>query len=229
MAEGTVREQVGDVISKAKRCVVAETPTAADDNGRVGIVRGALRTFGEGDMDSFLDALKESVEWEAPAGKHFPGNGEREGREAVKTGFVEDAERTYSSFGFRPESFFEADDDDAVIVLGRFLGEGVEGGSVDSPAVQIWEFEGNTASRILIVADSVAFPKVITERDEKEKQRKQEEEKKREESGEGEGEGAKSKAGGEDANEGEQERKDEQAGRSGSGDRVREKESGDGG
>lgn len=181
MANASVKEQVGDLATRAKRRVGAEQPSAADDDGRVGIVRGALRTFGEGDTDGFLDALKHDVLWEAPDGGHFPGSGEQDGRDAVKSEFIENAGRTYTSFGFRPETFIEAEDVDAVIVIGRFEGDGVEGARLDEPGVQIWEFEGNAVARVRIVTDTAGFPPVITERREKEMEEKEREEKEKEE------------------------------------------------
>jgi ketosteroid isomerase-like protein len=183
MAE-SVKEQVGDLATRAKRRVGIEQPSAADDDGRVGVVRGALRTFGEGNTDEFLDALRHDIVWEAPSGGHFPGGGEQLGRDAVKTEFVENAGRTFTNFGFIPESFVEADDVDAVIVIGRFEGDGVEGERLDEPGVQIWEFQGNGVSRVRIITDSAGFPAVMTERREKEledKEREKEEAEKSEE------------------------------------------------
>jgi ketosteroid isomerase-like protein len=176
MAE-SVKEQVGDLVTRAKRRVGVEQPSAADDDGRIGIVRGALRTFGEGNTDEFLDALREDVVWEAPNGGHFPGGGEQLGRDAVKTEFVENAGRTFTDFGFIPESFVEADDVDAVIVIGRFEGDGVEGDRLDEPGIQVWEFQGNAVSRVRIFTDSAGFPAVMTERREKELEDKEREEK----------------------------------------------------
>jgi ketosteroid isomerase-like protein len=177
----SVKEQVGDLVSRAKRRVGVEQPSAADDDGRVGVVRGALQTFGEGDTDGFLDALRHDVVWEGPSGGHFPGGGEQLGRDAVKTEFVENAGRTFTEFGFKPETFVDADDTDAVIVIGRYEGEGVEGERLDEPAVQIWEFQGNAVSRVRIFTDSAGFPPVITERREKEMEEKEREEKEKEE------------------------------------------------
>jgi ketosteroid isomerase-like protein len=189
MAE-SVKEQVGDLVTRAKRRVGVEQPSAADDDGRVGVVRGALRTFGEGDTDGFLDALRHDVVWEAPNGGHFPGGGEQLGRDAVKTEFVENAGRTFTNFGFVPESFVDAEDVDAVIVIGRFEGDGVEGDRVDEPGIQVWEFQGNAVSRVRIFTDSAGFPAVITERREKEleeKEREKEEAEKEDENGKAEG------------------------------------------
>ena len=194
MANASVKEQVGDLVTRAKRRVGAEQPSAADDDGRVAIVRGALRTFGEGDTDGFLDALKHDVLWEAPDGGHFPGGGELDGRDAVKTEFIENAGRTFTSFGFRPETFVEADDVDAVIVIGRFEGDGVEGARLDEPGVQIWEFQGNSVAHVRIVTDSAGFPPVITERREKELVEQEREEKEKEEKKEQEKDEAKSES-----------------------------------
>jgi ketosteroid isomerase-like protein len=191
MTEGSVKEQVGDLVSQAKRRVGVEQPSAADDDGRVGIVRGVLRAFAEGDHDGFLDALREDVQWEAPNGNHFPGGGEHDGRDEVRKQYVENIGRTYTAFGFRPETFVDADDVDAVIVIGRFEGQGVEGGRLDEPGVQVWEFQGNAVSRVRIIADSAGFPEVITERKLEEWKKKDEEEKKEQES---EGSGGEGKA-----------------------------------
>ena len=181
----SVKEQVGDLVTRAKRRVGVEQPSAADDDGRVGIVRGALRTFGEGDTDGFLDALRHDVVWEAPNGGHFPGGGEQLGRDAVKSEFIENTGRTFTDFGFVPETFVDAEDVDAVIVIGRFGGDGVEGDRVDEPGIQVWEFQGNAVSRVRIFTDSAGFPAVITERREKEleekEREKEEEEKKKDE------------------------------------------------
>jgi ketosteroid isomerase-like protein len=171
----SVKEQVGDLVTRAKRRVGVEQPSAADDDGRVGIVRGALRTFGEGDTDGFLDSLRHDVVWEAPNGGHFPGGGEQLGRDAVKSEFIENAGRTFTNFGFIPESFVDAEDVDAVIVIGRFEGDGVEGDRVDEPGIQVWEFQGNAVSRVRIYTDSAGFPAVITERREKEMEEKERE------------------------------------------------------
>ena len=173
----SVKEQVGDLVSQGKRRVGLETPSAADEDGRIGIARGALRTFADGDMDGFLDALREDVIWEAPSGE-FPGAGEQEGRDAIRKEFIENAERTFTSFGFRPESFVDAEDVDAVIVIGRFEGDGVEGDRLDEPGVQIWEFQGNAVAKVRIFTDTAGFPDVVTERKEKEWE---EQEKKKEE------------------------------------------------
>jgi ketosteroid isomerase-like protein len=173
----SVKEQVGDLVTRAKRRVGVEQPSAADDDGRVGVVRGALQTFGDGDTDGFLDTLRQDIVWEGPAGGHFPGGGEQLGRDAVRTEFVENAGRTFTNFGFKPESYIEADDADAVVVIGRFEGDGVEGDRVDEPAVQVWEFQGTAVCRVRIFTDSAGFPSVITERREKEMEEEEREKK----------------------------------------------------
>src|SRR3954467_6891405 len=181
MANASVKEQVGDLVTRAKRRGGAEQPSAADDDGRVGIVRGALRTFGEGDHDGFLDTLRHDVLGGGPEGGHCPGGGEHEGRDAVKTEFIENAGRTFTKFGFKPESYIDADDADAVVVSGGVGGEGVGGARLDEPGVQIWEFEGNSVARVRVYTDSAGFPPVITERREQEMEEEEREKKEKEE------------------------------------------------
>ena len=193
-----VRERAGEVVTKAKRRVGIENPSAADADGNVGTVRGALRAFGEGDFDGFIDALQDDVAWEAPGG-NFPGGGELEGRDAIKDKFIADAGRTFTEFGFVPENFVDTDDG-AVIVVGRFTGDAAEGDAVDAPGVQIWQFgRSSEAELIRIYTDGAAFPELITEeklkeREEEEKRQKEEEEKKKREEQEGKDEGDEPKA-----------------------------------
>lgn len=175
MGEGS---KVKEMVSSAKRRVGAEAPLAADEDGKIGVVRGALRSFGEGDMDAFVDALKDDVMWENPEGDNFPGSGDLSGPDEVRERFIGDVGRTYTSFGFTPESFLETDKEDAVIVIGRFEGEGVEGGNVDTPGVQVWGFTGSEVTHVRVFTDSAAFPEVVTEQKEKEwaeEERKKEE------------------------------------------------------
>jgi ketosteroid isomerase-like protein len=179
MGEGDGK--VKQMVSSAKRRVGAEAPrvTEDDDSQRAGVVRGALRAFGEGDMDGFVDALKDDIMWENPEGDNFPGSGDLSGPEEVRERFIGDVGRTYTSFGFRPESFLETDHEDAVVVIGRFEGEGVTGDGVDTPGVQVWGFTGSEVTHVRVFADSACFPEVVTEQKEKEwaeEERKKEEE-----------------------------------------------------
>jgi ketosteroid isomerase-like protein len=173
-----VKDQAGEVFTKAKRRFGVENPSAADADGNVGTVRGALRAFGEGDFDTFLDALQDDVKWEAPSGD-FPGGDDIDSSETLKDKFLADIRRTYTEFGFVPENFVDTDDG-AVIVVGRFTGEAAEGDSLDTPGVQIWQFGRSTEAELIrIYTDGAAFPELITE--DKEREREQEEKRKREE------------------------------------------------
>jgi ketosteroid isomerase-like protein len=179
--------KVKQMVSTAKRRVGAETPrvTEDDDSERAGIVRGALQAFGQGDMDGFVDTLKGDIMWENPEGENFPGCGDLSGPDEVRERFIGDVGRTYTSFGFRPESFMETDHEDAVVVIGRFEGEGVTGDSVDTPGIQIWGFQGNEVTQVRVFADTAAFPEVVTEEKEKEwaeEDKKKEEEEKKDDS-----------------------------------------------
>jgi ketosteroid isomerase-like protein len=168
MPDTGIKDQAGEVVSKTKRRFGMERPLASEEGGRTGIVRGALRAFGEGDMDGFLDALKDDAPFECPGGERFPGSGDHEGPDEVKRTFVADVGRTYTEFGFEPEIFVESDDEDTVIAFGRFQGQGVDGKPLEARAVQVWEFAGNTVEAVRIYADSADFPEVVTEEDEQE-------------------------------------------------------------
>src|SRR4051794_34923631 len=193
-----VKDQAGEALTKAKRRFGIENPSAADADGNVGTVRGALLAFGEGDFDTFLDALQDDVQWEAPGGD-FPGGDEVDDCETLKDKFLGDIERTYTQFGFVPENFVDTDDG-AVIVVGRFTGEAAEGDALDTPAVQIWQFGRSTEAELIrIYTDGAAFPELITEQ--KEREREREEKRKQEEEEEKKKQDAEAEAEGEDSDE----------------------------
>jgi len=136
-------------------------------------------------MDGFVDALKDDIMWENPEGSNFPGSGDLSGPEEVRERFIGDVGRTYTSFGFVPESFLETDHEDAVVVIGRFEGESVTGDSVDTPGVQFWGFSGTEVTHVRVFADSACFPEVVTEQKEQEwaeEEKKKEEEEKKDDS-----------------------------------------------
>jgi len=165
------------LVDQAKRGVGAGgPPTAEDVGGRIGVVREALRAFGEGDIDRYLEAFDEEVEWSGPKGGKFPGAGNHAGRDAVRDAFVKDAERSYASFGFRPDRYLESQAEDFVVVIGAFTGEGVKGsGVLDAPAVQVWGFDGETVISVGIYTDSEEFSGVVTEKEQEESEREDDE------------------------------------------------------
>src|SRR4051794_5789991 len=165
-------QRAKSMVQQAKQSVGAgETPLATKVGGRAEAVEEALKAFGEGDIDRFLDAFADDVEWSGPKGENFPGAGNHDGRDAVREAFVGDVQRSYASFGFRPDHFLGAPDEDVVVAVGAFTGEGVKGtGALDAPAVQVWEFDGDKVVGVEIYADSAAFPGVVTEQEEKERE-----------------------------------------------------------
>jgi ketosteroid isomerase-like protein len=153
-----------------------ETPLATKVGGRAEAVEEALKAFGQGDIDRFLEAFSDDVTWSGPKGENFPGAGNHDGRDAIREAFVRDVERSFASFGFRPDHFLGAPDEDIVVAVGAFTGEGVKGeGQLDAPAVQVWSFDGDEVVAVDIYTDSAAFPGVVTEQEEKKREQEQDE------------------------------------------------------
>lgn len=179
-------QRAKSLVEQAKQSVGAgETPLATKVGGRAEAVEEALKAFGQGDVDRFLQAFSDDVTWSGPKGENFPGAGNHDGRDAIREAFVRDVERSFASFGFRPDHFLGAPDEDIVVAVGAFTGEGVKGeGQLDAPAVQVWEFDGDEVVAVDIYTDSAAFPGVVTEEEQKEREQEQEQE-----DGDGDGDG----------------------------------------
>src|SRR4051794_12819436 len=184
-------QRAKSLVEQAKQSVGAgETPLATKVGGRAEAVEEALKAFGEGDVDRFLQAFSDDVTWSGPKGENFPGAGNHDGRDAIREAFVRDVERSFASFGFRPDHFLGAPDEDIVVAVGAFTGEGVKGeGQLDAPAVQVWEFDGDEVVAVDIYTDSAAFPGVVTEEEQKEREQEQEEEGDGDGKADGEGKG----------------------------------------
>jgi len=152
-------------------------PLASEAGGRIEGMRDAFKAFGEGDIDRFMGAFDDEVEWSSPKGDRFPGAGNHQGRDAVREAYVEDAQRSYASFGFRPDRYLESVAENFVVAIGAFTGEGLKGtGQLDAPGVQVWGFDGDTVVSVAIYTDSSAFPGVVTEQEQKSEQESEQEE-----------------------------------------------------
>jgi ketosteroid isomerase-like protein len=184
------RQTAKSAVQQAKQRIgIGDPPLASEVGGRVEAVREALRAFGEGEIDRFIEAFHEEVEWVAPKGENFPGSGTRAGRDSIREHFVGTVKRSYASFGFEPQRYLEAPEENWVVVLGAFAGEGVKGkGRFDAPAVQVWEFDGDAVVRVQIYADAESFPPSVSEEEEQEEKKAAE----AEDSAEGDGESTKS-------------------------------------
>src|SRR3954470_22997862 len=189
-----IGKRAKSLVEQAKQSVGAgETPLATKVGGRAEAVEEALKAFGQGDLDTFLEAFFDDVTWSGPKGENFPGAGNHDGRDAVRDAFLGDVKRSYASFGFRPDHFFGAPDADIVVAVGAFTGEGIKGskGQLDAPAVQMWEFDGDKVVAVDIYTDSADFPGVVTEEEEKEREQ--------EEKDGGDGDGQKESSDGKDS------------------------------
>lgn len=171
-----VGQRAKSLVQQAKRSAgVGDPPLATEAGGHAEGMSEALRAFGEGDIDRFLDAFADDVQWSAPSGENFPGGGEYEGRDAIREAFVEDAKRSYASFGFRPERYLESPGENVVVAFGAFVGEPAQGtNQLDEPAVQMWEYDGDKVVFVGIYTDSAGFPAVVSEEDAKEREEKAE-------------------------------------------------------
>jgi ketosteroid isomerase-like protein len=193
--------------------------TADEVGGRVEVVRKALHAFGQGEHDQFLEFFHEEVEWVGPEGSNFPGSGTHQGRDAVRENFVDDIGEGYPAFGFRPDHYLDADEQDWVVTLGVFTGEGGTD-QFEVPGVVVWEFRDDKVGTVRIYTDTGAFPRPLEE-DEREREGEEKEDGEGEEGEDGQEAKAEQE---DDGPQGSDEERDQ-----GDGDGDGEREQGDGG
>ncbi|MFL5821547.1 MAG: nuclear transport factor 2 family protein [Solirubrobacteraceae bacterium] len=158
-----VGDRLSGAVQKIKGAGGGEEERQADEvGGRVEVVRKTLLAFGEGEHDQFLEAFEEEVEWVGPEGSKFPGAGTHSGRDAVGEKFVGEIGSGFPAFGFRPDQYLDAEDEEWVVTLGAFTGEGSTG-DFEVPGAVVWEFSDDKVSRVRIYTDSDAFPEPVEE------------------------------------------------------------------
>jgi uncharacterized protein len=164
-----IGDRLSGAVQRIKGAGSDDQDRQADEaGGRVEIVRKALLAFGEGEHDQFLEVFHEEVEWVGPQGSNFPGAGTHSGRDAVKENFVGDVGEGFPAFGFRPEHYLDADEQDWVVTLGAFTGEG-GAGEFEVPGVVVWEFRDDKVGVVRIYTDTDAYPTPLEE-DERERE-----------------------------------------------------------
>jgi ketosteroid isomerase-like protein len=166
-------QRAKSLVDRAKHRVgVGDAPLASEVGGREEAMREALRAFGAGEIDRFLSAFAEDVEWFGPDGDNFPGAGTHRSRDAIREQFVDAVGRSYQTFGFVPERCVESPGENLVVALGAFSGEALKGsGRLEAPAAQLWEFDGDKVAYVQIYADTAEFPELVTKEDEEREQR----------------------------------------------------------
>ena len=149
-------QRAKSLVEQAKRSAgVGDPPLVTEAGGRAEGMSEAFRAFGEGDIDRFLDAFADDVEWSGPKGDSFPGGGSTR----AATPSARRSSRTRSAAtrpsASRPERYLESPGENAVVAFGAFVGEPIQGtGQLEEPAVQMWEFDG----------DKVVFVGIYTDR-----------------------------------------------------------------
>jgi ketosteroid isomerase-like protein len=180
MAEG-ISDKISDAVDRVKNAATGDDDErGAGIEGQSATVREALKALGEGEVDRFLEALAEDVEWIAPEGSKFPGSGTHRGRDAVRKELFDQIESGFPAFGYRPAHYLEAEEEEMVVTLGSFVGEG-SSGEFDVPGAVVWELEHQSITRVRIHSDSDAFPQPVKEEEKKTKKKEEEEQEQRDE------------------------------------------------
>jgi ketosteroid isomerase-like protein len=175
MAEG-ISDKISDAVDRVKNAATGDDDErGAGIEGQSATVREALKALGEGEVDRFLEALAEDVEWIAPEGSKFPGSGTHRGRDAVRKELFDQIESGFPAFGYRPAHYLEAEEEEMVVTLGSFVGEG-SSGEFDVPGAVVWELEHQSITRVRIHSDSDAFPQPVKEEEKKTKKKEEEQE-----------------------------------------------------
>ena len=92
-------------------------------------VRGAYDAFASGDVPAVLGILDPGVEWHEPGGGNSP-SGTFNGPDAVGSDVFGAIGANFDEYSVAPSEF--SDEDDSVVVKGRFTGKNKSGAELDT-------------------------------------------------------------------------------------------------
>lgn len=122
-------------------------------------IKHAYQAYGQGDVDGAAEAWSDDIEWEGPGSTDLPGGGTHEGKDAVKE-VLQRIPEDWDEFEVKPDEWIEGDD--TVIVLGHNTGTPKGGGDqVKVPFVHIWRFDGDKATRVQLLTDTLVIARAL--------------------------------------------------------------------
>jgi ketosteroid isomerase-like protein len=120
----------------------------------VEIVRGGYEDFNSGNIDGVLGRLDENVEWIEPGGGNAPA-GTFNSPDAVGSDVFRPVQENFDAFAATPEDF--QDEDDRVIVTGRFTGKNKSGVELDATFEHVYELRNGKIVRLENKPDQEAW------------------------------------------------------------------------
>jgi ketosteroid isomerase-like protein len=111
----------------------------------VEVVRGAYEDFNSGNIPGLLARLDSNVEWNEPGGGKAP-SGTFHGPESVGQDVFSTVTENFDEFTADPENL--RDEDDRVIVTGRFKGKAKSGAELDATFEHVYEMRGGRIARM---------------------------------------------------------------------------------
>ena len=125
----------------------------------VRIARQVYEAFARGDLPAVLQAIHPDVEWHAAEG--LPWGGVHKGRDAVAQDVFGVMMALFDNFALTLEQVI--DDDDHVVVLGRYSATSRQTGKpLDAAFAHVWELEDGRLRRYFHYTDTVKFRDALT-------------------------------------------------------------------
>jgi ketosteroid isomerase-like protein len=120
----------------------------------VELVRGAYEDFNGGNIPGVLGRLHPEVEWNEPGGGQAP-SGTFRGPESVGQDVFSAVPEHFDEFSAEAEAF--RDEDDRVIVTGRFKGRAKSGAELDATFEHAYEIRDGKIARMDNKVDAEAW------------------------------------------------------------------------
>jgi ketosteroid isomerase-like protein len=120
-------------------------------------MRKRYDAFNQGDVETATELWADDFVWQGSNSTDLPGGGEHRGKEEALR-VLGEAVGAWDEFSLSADEFLE--NGDTVVVLGH---TDVKKGdnSAQIPVVHIWRFQGDQASRLQIVTDTLQGAKLL--------------------------------------------------------------------
>jgi ketosteroid isomerase-like protein len=120
----------------------------------VGVVRGGYEAFNSGNPQGMLERLDPDVEWIEPGGGNAP-SGTFRGPDSVANDLLTAVPQYFDEFTAEPDNF--DDQEDRIVVTGRFKGKAKTGADLDAAFEHTYEVRNGKIARLENKVDQEAW------------------------------------------------------------------------
>ena len=125
--------------------------------GNLDALKQGYQAFAQGDVQGATRIWSDDFTWQGANADELPGSGTHQGKDAALQ-VLQQAVGAWDEFRLTPDEFLE--EGDTIVVLGH-TEVSKAGQSAKIPVVHIWRFDGEQATRLQILTDTLQAARLL--------------------------------------------------------------------